>query len=615
MKLQLLEANGLETLGLVDSDVSLPRPQGRHIFTYLGALGEGAVDEDSDRDVFTRHRMFNHFYNPTRNGRGLSDPGIFRYLFNGFSAFKPEEIHLPFAGSLAWAWDNLGAVATVRGDERYGWVQARDHYLRWLKHPDPSERSWQAGETFYALGHVIHLVQDLAQPQHTRNDAHAPSYWGLSGGDTAPFEIYCDKYFTTVAQITNLPLAKVPVFKKLPVAGANGAVPPEFKAFWNTQQPNPASGYVGDLGLAEFSNAFFVTDDTMFTGEPQRFIFQGKAFEIRSTQKIELYHIFEYPRLDELEGLTDPFPVATGGYVLRRLGEDVPPDLIWEHKMLSRRSPSIPNLCSYAFVPEQPGSFPPDAALQVGINDSNRKAHAQVLLPKAIAYSTGLLNYFFRGRLKMEFIYPAEGTSTANPQIKITNLTTNDSTGYGEALGSGLFTLLREDPITTNRSVVMSLPVYGNYPGLSTTNLPFEHSFTNNIGENLDRSGKLILVFQGTIGNEKDIGIAAVVSPGLCGNFEILANEGTNTVVNVGDLITFQRNRLNTDGTRTPVPITVDSWGGANDNWLGTPIDGLSETGHHPSYAFMNWGDGRLVAQRRGIWTSDPLAAGVSPLR
>ena len=280
-------------------------------------------------------------------------------------------------------------------------------------------------------------------------------------------------------------------------------------------------------------------------------------------------------------------PPTWSAITLARTGESWVPGSLWQTENLARTKPNIPEFCS-GFV---------GSRLFVGITDKNREAHAQFLLPKAIAYSTGLLNYFFRGRLKMEFIYPDEGTPNPSPQIRITNLTAN------EALGSGLFTLLREDPVTTNRSVVMSLPVYGNYPGLSTTNLPFGQSFTRPITANLQRDGNLILVFQGTIGNEKDIAVAAVVTPGLCGNIELLANGGTNSVVDWGKTISFERRIINTNGTSRPFPLTSASW-----LTLSRSSPNVGDNFETPFIPLDN--DGGLMPLRRGKWRLQPLDGG-----
>lgn len=635
---QLRETKGLRSLGEVDSDVTVypipPRWVGRYTYTYLDALKLGAIDEDSEQgagvnlsdsipDTWRRRRMGNHFYCPSRNKKGFDDEafiGNYRLAASAYSWFTGEEV--PSVDSLHWAWDNRGAVSTTRGDEHYGWIQARDHYTKWLTTLAPSERQWHAGETFYALGHVIHLVQDLAQPQHTRNDGHSqPQWYGVFHvGDNAFLEKFCSEHFDSIEELKTLPgPPPIPVFAQLPKTREDG-IPIEFRAFWDTDQlffprgnrpdalPDQRNGYTGDLGLAEYSNAFFVTSDTMFTDEPPLQIFRdlsGTSCTVSYRIEYQPQHIFRWPKLAELSGFSlVPVLPSSLRYGLHRLGERVPPEGQWPSLNVFRLNPAIPDYCSISF--SQVGS-PYGINVNVGLTEKNLAAQAKALLPKAIAYSAGMLNYFFRGRLKMEFLYP---DTPGNPQIKITNLTTNESVGSGEALGSGQFTLLREDPVTTIRSVVWEWWGFANNGGPQPATLPFGQSFTAPLPYNMPRDGKLILVFKGTIGNEKDIAIAAVVSPGLCGNFELLANGGTNSGVDAGELISFERCRLNADGTRTNVPVTVNSWGGESATWPGTPINGLSETGHHTSYAFMNWGDGRLVAQRRGTWTLRPNGGG-----
>jgi hypothetical protein len=41
-----------------------------------------------------------------------------------------------------------------------------------LTSPTADERKGFFGKTFQTLGQVIHHTQDMAQPQHVRNDAH-----------------------------------------------------------------------------------------------------------------------------------------------------------------------------------------------------------------------------------------------------------------------------------------------------------------------------------------------------------------------------------------------------------------------------------------------------------
>ena len=195
-------------------------------------LAQGAVDEDDGL------RVLNHFYDPTQD-RGLTDIGAGQ-------------------SSLEWAWTNTPGQT--------GWMAARVAQERWLAAHHPLSRELGCKEMFIGLGHVIHLIQDLAQPQHTRNDAHPP----LVGG--APYETYVGEHYGTLEQIQTLGLAPIPVWAQDELPEPDGAeqVSKGFKAFWDTEQyqgQDPFAGFTFTPGLAEYTNFFFVTDDTMFTSD------------------------------------------------------------------------------------------------------------------------------------------------------------------------------------------------------------------------------------------------------------------------------------------------------------------------------------------------------------
>ncbi len=90
-------------------------------------LIRGSKEEDDD------NRFLNHFYDPVRD-RGLS--------FGGKSWMR----------SKSWAEDDANAFTWTAGLEAY----AREDYHR----------------AFLILGHVLHLLEDAAVPEHVRNDMH-----------------------------------------------------------------------------------------------------------------------------------------------------------------------------------------------------------------------------------------------------------------------------------------------------------------------------------------------------------------------------------------------------------------------------------------------------------
>ncbi len=126
-----------------------------------GATHEDALDADNDGDGATQ-RFNRHFYRPT-DGAGLQQsPGYPPHI---------TECIESFCNSLTW-----GDGSDPLND--YDWLDAVGHYA--------AAQTWDA---YFALGHVLHLVQDLAVPAHTHLDIHALSITDPPGDN---LENYCE---------------------------------------------------------------------------------------------------------------------------------------------------------------------------------------------------------------------------------------------------------------------------------------------------------------------------------------------------------------------------------------------------------------------------------------
>jgi hypothetical protein len=134
---------------------------------------QGTPEGDEPGGVF--NRVYGHFYDPINN-RGLTVANI-----------------TVGAHALDWATRN-GAQANGR-ENRYNTLSAREAMWRALTLKKlsngslsdlpvtgssgsiaalrESERKAYWATMFRALGDMVHLVQDMGQPQHTRNDAHS----------------------------------------------------------------------------------------------------------------------------------------------------------------------------------------------------------------------------------------------------------------------------------------------------------------------------------------------------------------------------------------------------------------------------------------------------------
>jgi hypothetical protein len=116
-------------------------------------------------------RANNHFHDPTKPWADakLVDPIVGPWCFS----FSPQ--YKTASSALLWATDptlNNQFNPDAGNDEPNGrnWWVARELFYKALTESNTAERERYLAETFLTLGHVLHLLQDMAVPAHTRND-------------------------------------------------------------------------------------------------------------------------------------------------------------------------------------------------------------------------------------------------------------------------------------------------------------------------------------------------------------------------------------------------------------------------------------------------------------
>ena len=399
--------------------------------------------------------FFRHFYNPINN-RGLSDLAPWTW-----------------GNSMEWAWD---------GHDQ-DWRVAREAFYQAVTQPEKATRADQMSLAFFALGHVVHLVEDLAQPQHTRNDAHASS----------AYEDYCSAHYNTAGAVAALGSPAPPAFG----AGTSPfpRIPPEFSQFWDTGQYTGQAGFAGfgsTPGLAEFSNAYFITDDTMFGsartlllprtgGAPPLQVTMRTAAENRSTAS---HHLFPFPNLRNTD-LADWFPASTTSTRLQREGEGLSGAVRYVNYTLG--GVTIPNL----FLINN-SSFPFIYDHEIGFDDVTNQSAAQILIPKANAYATGITNLFFRGKIGLD-----DPTTTWDAGVQKNSIVIHNNSAVD--FGPGAWTLYYDDQ-NGHRTPAPGFDASGYGGGMSAGG-----SFTAKFDELLCEGGyEFTLVFRGKIGNEMD---------------------------------------------------------------------------------------------------------------
>ena len=136
----------------------------------VGWIQRGSRDEDGPWSDFASKRSSDHFYTLRQNRQAGLAPGL---------SDRSETLAgwLGITNSFAWATN-----ATVTGpygldgppgeQNLYRWPLARDYQYYALINGTKTNRDGDLAGMLCALGHIIHLNQDLSQPEHVRNDEH-----------------------------------------------------------------------------------------------------------------------------------------------------------------------------------------------------------------------------------------------------------------------------------------------------------------------------------------------------------------------------------------------------------------------------------------------------------
>ncbi|MBI4993718.1 lamin tail domain-containing protein [Candidatus Wolfebacteria bacterium] len=186
---------------------------------------EGSILED------TPPRWINHFYDPIRN-EGLtgekagsySPKAILEWATAGFLMNQPVS---------AVDWSNNKFIQEdyerYRGDRT--WKKALNYY---------ADGNYE--EAYKTLGQIIHLLEDMTVPEHTRNDTHAHELEKLTGDYGSPYEEYLKKY-------NRQTIKELQISDKLK---NSGITPPSL---------NSIEDYL--IALANYSNKYFFSKDTI----------------------------------------------------------------------------------------------------------------------------------------------------------------------------------------------------------------------------------------------------------------------------------------------------------------------------------------------------------------
>jgi hypothetical protein len=423
--------------------------------TALGWIVEGSIREDDYKTSVpgcdTPHnpptaldRMRHHFVDVQRGGRGLH-------------VVAPPIFGLP---APAWA---LGEQGRGSGPEenRFALPDARIYQLRSLIEPRHEDRARNTALLFRSLGQVMHLLEDMAQPQHTRNDFH-PGCENLLSNRLLPERSWYEAYIEQRA------LGRL--FRGRPTAPLQIAAGPAprrstFGAFFMAPD---------GTGLADFSSRNFFTAGTNLGGP-----FDPCDGLAEPACRAELYATRDVPHaVTTARGQTIEAPVRL---LLSTLVDPVTSTSIPDVAVTSR------SLWDRHL--ETRGHRP-----TFSMNVLNYDSISSVLLAQATGHATGLLDHFFRGRIDAS-VQPGGDPDPAVLRLVATNTS--------EEVANGTLLVLAEDVETRGRSAVLAPQAPVPLAEIPTGPVPPRAPFPEIMFRAPFATERYVVVYRGDLGQER----------------------------------------------------------------------------------------------------------------
>jgi hypothetical protein len=317
-------------------------------------------------------------------GRAEDDPeprGLWHF-HDPLKSWDSAGLFGTFISSIFWSQDQMRNGMT--------WQTARLSYYTGLTATDKQTREENMAKAFKAVGQVMHLVSDMAVPAHTRDDAH-------------PFNEPYEKW--TAAHVNLLDSYDYNAFKVLPdifnYAIQNQSAPVPISALWDLNRYDGSLSTVyttGYVGLAEITNANFLSEGTIFRNYPH------------------------------------PAKVNTNAASVEVQARDGLVDRVWYINGYNSNK-----LAAFTYLSPDLENF----GMPIGryyLDDNVHEEYAKRLIPLAVGYSAALLDYFFRGNIDISLsdkdVY---AVTDDNDGTGFTNITLNalNTTSSGDEMPDG----------------------------------------------------------------------------------------------------------------------------------------------------------------------------------
>ena len=297
---------------------------------------------------------------------------------------------------------------------------------------DGYERMTRWTSTIHDLGHVIHLIQDAGQPQHVRNDAHVPpviATWPEGEADAA-FEAFTDNRVTgnqsnaTQTHLLGNPLRRMyddtlPTENSLPAIrlgppnhypGSGGHVqfstPVKFFTTRHIETGGDDASLRSRRGLADLSNRSFFTAGTLpGFRECQPPGSSGCVPSSSPTYPLPPNDLTTsgYTEVSVPSGLRVHGRVVHLAEYAYPITDPVAPSYDQSARTLQAYGGKAPLVTKGIWHDIVPDDLQPQFLESTGylVTYNNMRYTADVLVPRAVGYSAGLIDFFFRGRLEV----------------------------------------------------------------------------------------------------------------------------------------------------------------------------------------------------------------------
>lgn len=334
-------------------------------------IKHGSVKEDA------MTRSFNHFHDPTEAWPTAQlDDDIFDLV-----PFVDENFSL-----ILWAQNGNEQSDYSQGDN--SWRAVRDFYYGALVAESEGARKEAFAKMFKGLGHQIHFIQDSSVPDHVRNHSHP----GKSIESWAADDKNRDILNTFFQSSNQQPLVNL----NIPIDQGN-LVPITQLVDNNSyldENHIPSDSYT--QGLAEYTNSNFFCNARIFSSEEDGY------------EDNEDYQ-YPYPR----ESSTDvdlvmkgkkelmkvPCSLGEGRHYISKIRDGEKVDYFLAITSLARDL--------WKKKDELPDDDLKELRKVFVLDDRCYEDYARKLIPRAVIYSTALLDYFFRGDI--EISVPVDG--------------------------------------------------------------------------------------------------------------------------------------------------------------------------------------------------------------